>query len=139
MGTTRQSHPGHTGLVGLPILLTAVFCFALVLVNPHRTENSSVRTSKAASSPKSSISDKTQAQSKLSPAPSSQSSITTTDPASAASSGQTGSGQSSKTGTPQPIAEAGKGLQSAVPDDRSGSIVYKVTQPVRQTLDNLKH
>ena len=58
MGTTRQPHPGHTGLVGLPILLTALFCFALVLVNPHRTENSSAGTSKVMSPQKSSISDK---------------------------------------------------------------------------------
>jgi len=136
MGTTRQPHPGHTGLVGLPILLTAVFCFALVLVNPHRTENSSVGTSKVMSPQKSSISDKTQAQSKLSPAPSSQSSIKTTAPTSSA---PAGGGQPGKTDTPQPKAEEGKGLQSAVPNDQGGSITYRVTQPVRQTLGNFKH
>ena len=137
MGTTRQFRPGHTGLVGLPIFLTAVFCFALVLVNPHRTENSSVGTSAVTSTQKSSISDKSQAQSKLSTSPSSQSSIKATASASAPSV-QT-DGQSSTTDTPQPYAEAGKGLQSAVPNDGGGSIVYKVAQPVRQTLGNFKH
>jgi hypothetical protein len=136
MGTTRQFRPGHTGLVGLPIFLTAVFCFALVLVNPHRTENSNSGTSDVTSTQKSSISDKSQVQPKLSPSPSSQSSIKTKDPAASA---QTGGGQSSKTDTPQPNAEAGKGLQSAVPNDQGGSITYKVTQPVSQTLNNLKH
>ncbi len=139
MGMARQSRPGHTGLVGLPIFLTAVFCFAFVLVNPHRTENSSVGTSNVMSAPKSSISDKPPVQSKLSPSPSSQSSIKTATPTSSLSSAQTGNGQPSKTGTPQPNAEAGKGLQSAVPDDKGGSIIYKVTQPVSQTLNNFKH
>ena len=140
MGTTRQFRSGHTGLVGLPILLTAVFCFALVLVSPQRTENSSVGKSNVMSVPKSSISDKSQVQSKLSNSPSSQSSIKTNDAASSASSAPTGNGQPSQTGTgtPQPKAEAGKGLQSAVPNDQGDSIIYKVAQPVRQTLENLK-
>jgi hypothetical protein len=104
-------------------------------VNPHRTENSSVGTSNPIPAQKSSISDTTQTPAKLSPAPSSQSSIKTTAPSSSA---PAGGGQSGKTDTPQPKAEAGKGLQSAVPNDQGGSITYKVTQPIRQTLDNLK-
>ncbi len=139
-GTTRQFHPGHTGVVGLPILLTVIFCFALVMVHPQKTEDSSIGTSSNVTSGKSSISSKSQTQSKLSPKPSSKLSpshakasapITTAQPSKGTGPNFTGN-NSSKTETPQP--NASPHLQSASQYDGGGG---QINLSARGALDKL--
>lgn len=85
-------------------------------------------------------SDATEDRSKLSPVtPKTSSDSKASTPTPSLSSQSTGSGTPADTATPQPmpIAGAGQGLQSAVPDNRGGKIIYKVTRPANKTLTNL--
>lgn len=142
LGTTGHFRPGHTGLVGLPIIFTVMFCFALVLIRPEAGQDSSVKTTNVNKSEPSIKNDVSKDRSKLSPAQPSKTDTGTSKPDAPASSLSSlapaeDGGTPAHTDTPQPGAGAGQGVQSAVPDNQGDNVVYKVTQPVHKTLTNL--
>lgn len=151
-GTTKPVRTGHTGLVGLPLVLVMIFCFAFVMVQSHQTKNvqSNADTSDGISS-KSTLKSQTKTEPKLSPSSSHPASSLKTAPsgnssASGDSLNPASQGHSGETSTPQPVGPGVKSLQSALPNkSTTNSILNTVNQANKdiykgvRTLQNLGH
>ncbi len=142
-------------MVGLPIFLTMVFCFAMVMAHPTsgsttaRTEASeTAATDKAAISanpkPRHKLSASNSASQKKSPSSSSSALHASSSPDTSASSADD-SADGLKTGTPQ-VPDAGNYLQHAAqkdtaPDDKSkstGKLLKTATKPVESVIQDLE-
>jgi hypothetical protein len=143
----RQAPAGHAGLVLPPLFLTMVFCFALVLVQQHQT-NSRTAAKQAY--------DKSHPHTALSSSSLKQIDQLQPIAVSAPSSATANTANPVVSAPPQPSKASGSAIQSAVPNSQparttsstatktsasagtsTNSVVYKVAQPVTQTLSNL--
>lgn len=117
-GITRPIRPGHTGLVGLPLFLTMMFCFAFVLVQAHQLDSSQA-TSSDNISDQSTVNDQAEPHTQLSTRPAS--SHMTVEP--------TSKPVSDKTGNPAPPTASASDMQSGTtPLTRADSNVIKHLQ-----------
>ncbi|MGH7192794.1 MAG: hypothetical protein ACREJM_04570 [Candidatus Saccharimonadales bacterium] len=125
-------------MVGLPLFLTMMFCFAFVLVQAHQTDNV-----QSAANTSDSVQDKTslgihaKPKSKVSSpshtSPSLMTSGSGNSPAAADPLSLSG-GASPETTTPQPGGTPAKTLQSALPNNQPGNPVFKVVNQTSQTI-----
>lgn len=145
---TRPIRPGHAGLVGTPLVLVMIFCFALVMTQSHEATDAKTDMSTSGSK-KTSLSDQSKTRSKLSTVstptdPSSQTNTTSSEsgssssnagPTSAAAAGAYKA--SAKTTTPQPAggAAASSVQHSSQNHQQSNPGIDQVTQPVNQVIE----
>lgn len=147
MDVAKPIRPGHLRLVGPPLVLIIVFCFALVLAHPQQAEDASARTSgiTASGNGNSPISDqhKAKSQAKTAPKPSSKSHAGAASGLHAGPSDAYGVSGGSDNAQPQDTSsgqgsDPGQNLQSAVQNhDSGGKPIKSVSNDVKGAVNDL--